>query len=168
MMSEARRRCCEKDTDGDGNCPIHIAPGIPRFLTGSVHGERREPSSLVICRSCMTPNLIFVFGSNRAGRHGAGAAHHAVQYHGAVYGIGEGLQGHSYAIPTLGHRLEAIPFPDVAAACERFVLFAEENQGLTFDLTRVGTGLARIPEPMMRHALRDCPLNVLWPIGWER
>jgi hypothetical protein len=43
---------------------------------------------------------IFVFGSNLAGRHGAGAALAALKDHGAIYGRGEGLQGQSYAIPT--------------------------------------------------------------------
>ena len=43
---------------------------------------------------------IFVFGSNLAGRHGAGAALAALKDHGAIYGCGEGIQGQSYAIPT--------------------------------------------------------------------
>lgn len=46
------------------------------------------------------PNVIFVFGSNPEGRHGAGAARVARLRFGAVYGRGEGLQGRSYAIPT--------------------------------------------------------------------
>lgn len=43
---------------------------------------------------------VFVFGSNPEGRHGAGAAKVARLQFGAIYGQGEGLQGHSYAIPT--------------------------------------------------------------------
>ena len=45
-------------------------------------------------------DIIFVFGSNPEGRHGAGAAKYARMYFGAIYGQGEGLQGNSYAIPT--------------------------------------------------------------------
>lgn len=45
-------------------------------------------------------DIVFVFGSNPQGRHGAGAARIARIYFGAVYGKGDGLQGHSYAIPT--------------------------------------------------------------------
>ena len=44
--------------------------------------------------------IIFVFGSNLAGRHGAGAAQYAVKHHGAIYGQGVGLQNNSYALPT--------------------------------------------------------------------
>lgn len=46
------------------------------------------------------PGVVFVFGSNTEGRHGAGAAKVAVQYFGAVYGQAEGLQGNAYALPT--------------------------------------------------------------------
>lgn len=45
-------------------------------------------------------NVIFVFGSNPEGRHGAGAAKIARLQFGAIYGQGEGLQGRSYALPT--------------------------------------------------------------------
>ena len=46
------------------------------------------------------PDVVFVFGSNPEGRHGAGAAKVARLRFGAVYGQGEGLQGNAYAIPT--------------------------------------------------------------------
>ena len=45
-------------------------------------------------------NEIFVFGSNRQGRHGKGAALTARNKFGAIYGQSEGLQGQSYAIIT--------------------------------------------------------------------
>ena len=51
-------------------------------------------------------NTVFVFGSNPEGRHGAGAAKTAYEKFGAVYGIGEGLQGHSYALPTKDLRVK--------------------------------------------------------------
>ena len=55
----------------------------------------------------ITPSdkTVFVFGSNPEGRHGAGAARTALQHFGAVYGQGEGLQGHAYAIPTKDLRI---------------------------------------------------------------
>lgn len=45
-------------------------------------------------------DTIFVFGSNPRGIHGAGSARVAVQHFGATYGVGEGLQGQAYALPT--------------------------------------------------------------------
>lgn len=49
---------------------------------------------------------VLCFGSNPEGRHGAGAARTAVTCFGAKYGKGEGLQGHSYAIPTKDLRVK--------------------------------------------------------------
>lgn len=42
--------------------------------------------------------IVFVFGSNPQGRHGAGAAKLAREQFGTIYGQGEGLQGNSYAL----------------------------------------------------------------------
>lgn len=47
-----------------------------------------------------SPNTIFVFGSNPEGRHGAGNARVAKDKFGAVQGVGEGLTGNAYALPT--------------------------------------------------------------------
>ena len=51
----------------------------------------------------LRPNEIFVFGSNLGGFHGGGAAELAYRSFGAVWGQGEGLQGQSYALPTIVH-----------------------------------------------------------------
>ena len=51
--------------------------------------------------SNLRPGEIFVFGSNLAGMHGGGAARIAVDRFGAIMGQGVGLQGQSYAIPTM-------------------------------------------------------------------
>lgn len=45
-------------------------------------------------------DTIFVFGSNPDGIHGAGSAKVALNHFGAQYGIGKGLVGNSYALPT--------------------------------------------------------------------
>ena len=68
----------------------------------------------------LQPNEIFVFGSNLAGMHGAGAAHVACKKFGAKMGQGVGLQGQSYAIPTMQGGVETIrPYVD------EFIKFAK-------------------------------------------
>ena len=80
---------------------------------------------------------IFVFGSNLAGRHGGGAARAANMKFGAEWGVGVGLTGHSYAIPTMQGGVETIkPYVD------EFIRFAQENPGLKFLVTRIGCGIA--------------------------
>ena len=49
---------------------------------------------------------IFVFGSNPEGHHGAGSAAVARKLFGAKYGVGEGMQGNAYALPTTELRPE--------------------------------------------------------------
>lgn len=82
-------------------------------------------------------NEIFVFGSNLSGSHGGGAAWLACRCFGAIMGRGTGLQGRSYAIPTMQGGVETIrPYVD------EFIRFARENAGLTFLVTRIGCGIA--------------------------
>ena len=94
---------------------------------------------------------IFVFGSNCYGHHGGGAARTAMDRFGAVWGVGEGLQGSSYALPTM-EGLE-----NIQAAVDRFMEFARQHQELRFLVTAVGCGIAgyRSDEiaPMFREAM---------------
>ena len=85
----------------------------------------------------LQPNEVFVFGSNLGGHHGGGAARVALNRFGAIYGQGVGLQGQSYAIPTMQGGIETIQ-PYVAD----FIKFAEKNQQLFFYVTRIGCGIA--------------------------
>ena len=86
-------------------------------------------------------NEIFVFGSNLAGRHGSGAARLAYNRFGAIWGIGVGLQGHSYAIPTMHGGVEAIkPYVD------QFIDFACMHPQYTFLVTKIGCGIAGFTE----------------------
>jgi hypothetical protein len=82
-------------------------------------------------------NEIFVFGSNLAGLHGGGAARVAYKYFGAVWGQGVGLQGQTYAIPTMQGGVETIsPYID------EFISFAKQHPELIFLVTRIGCGIA--------------------------
>ncbi len=90
----------------------------------------------------MRPQSVFVFGSNLAGRHGAGAALYAVKMFGAIYGRGEGRQGMSYAIPTKDAALNTLGLDEIAAAVARFSDYALKNHTELFVLTPIGCGLA--------------------------
>ncbi len=80
---------------------------------------------------------IFVFGSNLQGHHIGGAARQAREKFGAVYGQGEGLQGQSYAIPTMQMNI-----PEIKWHVEQFIQFADQHPEMTFLVTRVGCGIA--------------------------
>ena len=108
----------------------------------------------------LKPNEIFVFGSNLAGMHGGGAAYVAMEYFGAIWGQGVGLQGQCYAIPTMQGGVETIkPYVD------EFISFAKAHPEYTFYVTRIGCGIAGFSDeqiaPLFHDAL-DIP-NILLP-----
>ena len=94
--------------------------------------DRITPSAVNV----LEPNEVFVFGSNFQGRHMGGAARVAQEKFGAVWGIGEGLQGQSYAIPTM----EGLD--NIKPAVERFTSFARQHKELEFFVTAIGCGIA--------------------------
>jgi len=108
----------------------------------------------------LRPDEVFVFGSNLQGMHAGGAARVALDCFGAVWGVGVGIQGQSYAIPTMHGGVEAIrPYVD------QFVQYAREHSHQTFLVTRVGCGIAGFDDaeiaPLFTLAM-DLP-NVLLP-----
>lgn len=110
------------------------------------YGNRVSPDNI----DTLAENEIFVFGSNAGGQHAGGAAAFAVQNFGAVWGQGEGLQGQSYAIPTM-EGLE-----NLQAAVDRFTQFAYEHPELHFLVTRVGCGIAGYSVDQIAPMFRNC------------
>ena len=87
-------------------------------------------------------NQIFVFGSNRAGFHGAGAALFAKKVFGAEQGVGEGLTGQCYALPTKDENIKTLPLHEIGQHFCKFFHVVLANPDSDFLLTKVGCGLA--------------------------
>lgn len=109
---------------------------------------------------------IFVFGSNLAGRHGAGAALDALRKHGAILFQGEGLQGRSYAIPTKDYQIRTLPLEHIRKSVEEFKTFARSRQDLTFYVTPIGCGLAGYKREEIRPMFEDMPGNCRFAETW--
>ena len=111
----------------------------------------------------LEPNEVFVFGSNLQGMHAGGAARVALEHFGAVPGQGVGLQGQSYAIPTMQGDVDTIqPYVD------EFIDFAKRHPELTFLVTRIGCGIAGFTDgeiaPLFTQAHNVD--NIILPPGW--
>lgn len=105
-----------------------------RWMTGGEDGslpKRVIPSEIYV----LAPDEIFVFGSNALGMHHGAAARVAYNEFGAEWGNGEGLQGQSYAIPTM----EGLT--NTMTAVKRFIAFAREHTELMFLVTPIGCGI---------------------------
>lgn len=124
---------------------------------------------LTIHRDGDTPPVgtIFVFGSNLAGRHGAGAAKHAALHCQAQYGVGVGRTGQSYAIPTKGHNLEVLPLSEIYGHVKQFIAYAKQNPTEKFFMSRVGCGLAGYQDAQIAPMFIGLPTNVDIPSEWE-
>ena len=87
--------------------------------------------------SSLKPGEVFVFGSNLSGMHAGGAARVAMDRFGARWGVGVGMQGRSYAIPTMQGGVDTIrPYVD------QFMEFAVRNPQYHFLVTKIGCGIA--------------------------
>ena len=114
-------------------------------------------------------NMIFVFGSNLSGIHGAGAAKFAAVHKGAIYGIGEGMQGASYGLPTKGLNISFMPLKDIQRHVNNFIAYSALHKELSFQVTQVGCGLSGFKPsdiaPMFEQAAykeSNCYFDKIW------
>jgi len=117
--------------------------------------------------------VVFVFGSNLAGRHGKGAALEAKKVWGAEQGVGVGRTGNAYALPTKDLHLQTLDYDDFVDHLIEFKDYAEDNPKTKFLLTAIGTGLAGMDPDFVVTMLGHLPENVyvsgkLWTYLWEK
>jgi hypothetical protein len=117
-----------------------------RQFAREYYGNRVSPDQI----SHLEAGEIFVFGSNIRGYHAGGAAAAAMNHFGAIWGQGEGLQGQSYAIPTM----EGIE--SLENAVKRFAQFAADHPDMRFLVTRIGCGIAGYTPDTIAPFFRDC------------
>ena len=103
----------------------------------------------------LKPNEIFVFGSNLAGEHWGGAAKTAQQW-GAEWGVGEGLAGQTYALPTVNATIShALSLKEIQKHVDNLYDCVKEHPELFFIITEVGCNIAGfVPEqiaPLFRN-----------------
>lgn len=111
--------------------------------------------------------MVFVFGSNLAGRHGAGAARFAAEYYGAKEKVGEGPSGQSYALPTKDNKIKTLPLNHIKDSVDRFIEYAKINPEVDFMVTRVGCGLAGYKNKQIAELFKDAPGNCHLPGVWQ-
>lgn len=116
-----------------------------------------------------TPDIsIFVFGSNLAGVHGAGAAKAAREKFGARYGVGIGLCEQSYAIPTKDYNIDTLPIFTVRFFIKQFAQVTHAMGDKAFFITRVGCGLAGFTDAEIAPLFKECnPQNCSMPENWK-
>ena len=110
---------------------------------------------------------IFTFGSNEKGIHGAGAALVAYKKHGARYGMSYGHYGDSFAIPTKDQSLRPLPLETIHDYVRGFIAYAEGHHELTFQVTRIGCGLAGFTDEQIAPMFQLAPVNCQFDDEWR-
>lgn len=110
---------------------------------------------------------IYCFASNLAGRHGKGSALIAKDRWGARYGVGYGMMGQSFAIPTKNEKIQTLPLETVRKNINLFLNFAAKNEQYCFLTVKIGCGLAGFSEDQIKPLFQNRPSNVLVPFGWR-
>lgn len=111
-------------------------------------------------------DTIFVFGSNLAGVHGAGAARHATNNLGAMWGVGEGRTGATYAIPTKDFNIRTLPLADIEVSVQKFLDYARDNPSTEFFVTRIGCVLAGYTDADIAPMFIGAPPNCSFAEDW--
>ena len=112
-------------------------------------------------------NQIFVFGSNLNGNHAGGAARLAVEKFGATEGQAKGLQGQSYAIPTLNKDMQKLSIEDISKSIDTLYSFANDNADLEFYVTKIGCGIAGFEIEEIANIFKSkefTPFNIILPM----
>ncbi len=130
------------------------------------------------CKSCEDHKLVFVFGSNEAGIHGAGAAKHAYEFHAAEHGLGFGPQAegsddpdrnaYSFSIPTKDKQINTLPLDKIEEYVKRFIGYAIYHPDFTFNITRIGCGLAGYRDEDIAPMFRSAPSNCILPEEFKK
>lgn len=94
-------------------------------------------------------------------------ARHAFEKHGAVYGRGVGLQGKSYALPTMDKWLVPLSLDEIGKQVSVFKEFAGLHPEMTFYITPVGCGLAGYRRDEIRPFFDGMPTNCRFAETWE-
>lgn len=110
--------------------------------------------------------IIFVFGSNLAGRHGKGAALAAAKWYGAKTGEGVGPMGTSWAIPTKDKNLQTLPLDTIKTYVNTFLAYAKHNHDRLFLVTAIGCGLAGYKHEQIAPMFKDAPGNCFFDKRW--
>jgi len=120
-----------------------------------------------ITTSDLTEDQLFVFGSNLAGIHGAGAAKFAHKELAAAWGCGMGYTGGCYAIATKDLRIKTLSLHLIEQQVMLFKKLAFEDVRFDYVVTKIGTGLAGYTDDEIAPMFKLAPDNCLFHKDWK-
>lgn len=111
--------------------------------------------------------MVFVFGSNELGLHGAGAAEYAHKHLGMPKGKSYGHYGDCFAIPTKDLDIRTLPFTRIEDYVTGFLAYAKGHPKIKFKITRIGCGLAGLRDSQVAQLFQFAPKNCYFDEAWK-
>lgn len=125
----------------------------------------------MVRRRTFPKNHCFVFGSNEAGAHGAGAAKTAQIEYGFPFGKSYGHYSYAFGIPTKDEYIKTMEPHLIEMYIKGFLAYAVGHRKLNFLVTAIGTGLAGLPAniiaPMFILPTNGTPDNCYFDEQWK-
>lgn len=116
----------------------------------------------------LEPGQIIVVGTNTEGSHWGGAATQAYKDFGLGWGVGEGINGYSYAFPTLeGKSMRPRSKKELEESVQKLYATCNRLHKLEFLLTKVGCGIAGFEESFIKSLFKNPPKNLTLPEDWK-
>lgn len=115
----------------------------------------------------LAEDTTFVFGSNMAGEHSAGAAKTALEFFGALNGVGRGWSGQSFAIPTMNEHLQQMPLSQIQHYIDDFKIYTKNHPKNKYFLTSIGCGIAGYKVEEIAPMFKGISHNVIFPASFR-
>ncbi len=117
----------------------------------------------------LLPYAIFVFGSNGAGIHGAGAAKTAYQKYDARWGRSHGPSGRTYAIATKKSNVTSpLALGNIEEQVKDFIQYAINHPENLFLVTKIGCGFAGYTPSEIGPFFDRSPDNCILPASFAK
>lgn len=110
---------------------------------------------------------IFVLGSNLEGYHGSGSARFGHEQLGAEWGVGVGMTGKCYALPTKATVYKSLTLNEIQAYVDDLIEFATLNPQLKFFVTAIGTNRAGYKHSDIAPLFKGSPKTFNFPEEWK-
>lgn len=115
----------------------------------------------------LAEDTTFVFGSNMAGEHTSGAAKTALDYFGALKGVGRGWSGQSFAIPTMNEHLQQMPLSQIQHYIDDFKIYTKNHPKNKYFVTSIGCGVAGYQVEEIAPMFKGISHNVIFPVSFR-
>jgi hypothetical protein len=111
--------------------------------------------------------VIYVYGSNKAGKLLTPSHFVARDKYKAEEGVGIGRTGNAYAIPVRDHKFRLMPLCLIERFTYQFIIYARYKPELKFEVAFLGCDKDEHSVDDVGELFKETPKNVILPLRWQ-